>query len=79
MSTTKTGLTVAPDRSALRAARLNALMTQQELADKADTTVMQVYRWESGKQNISMGLLRRVASALNVEDVRSLIDMDALK
>ncbi|MBD3208409.1 MAG: helix-turn-helix domain-containing protein [Candidatus Nealsonbacteria bacterium] len=45
--------------------RREELVTQQELAKKIGTTQSAISRIESGKQNITIDYLQRIASALN--------------
>lgn len=54
-------------------ARLNAGLTQQELADKVGVSRTQVVRWERGPYNVRLDRLKRIAEVLNVEWT-SLID-----
>lgn len=49
----------------IAAVRESARMTQAELAKKLGTTQSAVARLESGKQNVSTSLLRKVSKALN--------------
>ena len=46
-------------------ARLERGLTQKELADKIGTRQGHISRMESGQQNISIGMLKRVAKALD--------------
>jgi transcriptional regulator with XRE-family HTH domain len=48
----------------IRKARLEAGMTQKELADKAGFKVSYVARLETKPQNLSLGVLERLASSL---------------
>jgi transcriptional regulator with XRE-family HTH domain len=50
----------------IRKARLEAGMTQKELADKAGFKVSYVARLETKPQNLSLGVLERLALALNL-------------
>ncbi len=52
---------------ALIAARLSEKMSQRELAKKANTTQAVVSRLESMSANPSIGLIQKVASALNLK------------
>jgi DNA-binding XRE family transcriptional regulator len=45
-------------------ARLQANLTQSELAEKADTSQVVISRLENGRMNPSVGLLKRVAKGL---------------
>ncbi len=49
----------------ISAAREEARITQAELAEKINTTQSAIARMESGKQNISTALLRKIGAALN--------------
>ena len=52
---------------ALISARLNKNISQRELARKANTTHPVISRLESMSANPSVGLMRKVASALNLK------------
>lgn len=52
---------------ALIAARLNKKISQRELAKKANTTQAVISRLESMSANPSIGLIQKVASALNLK------------
>lgn len=52
---------------ALIAARLSKKISQRELAKKANTTQAVISRLESMSANPSIGLLQKVASALNLK------------
>lgn len=43
------------------------LITQEELAEKIGTTQSAISRIEAGKQNLTIGYLQRIASALKRE------------
>lgn len=46
-------------------ARIDAGMTQKQLAEKIGTRQSAISRMESGAQNISIGMLRKAARGLN--------------
>jgi DNA-binding XRE family transcriptional regulator len=48
-------------------ARIEAGMTQKQLAEKIGTRQSAISRMESGAQNVSIGMLRKVARGLNKE------------
>jgi DNA-binding XRE family transcriptional regulator len=48
-------------------ARIEAGMTQKQLAEKIGTRQSAISRLESGAQNVSIGMLRKVARGLNKE------------
>lgn len=50
----------------LRAARLRADLTQEELADRLKTSKAQINRYEGGKQDPSAELLVKLSKELNV-------------
>ena len=50
----------------IRKARLEAGMTQKELADKAGFKVSYVARLETKPQNLSLGVLERLAQVLSI-------------
>ena len=52
---------------ALIAARLNKKISQRELAKRANTTQAVISRLESMSANPSIGLIQKVASALNLK------------
>ena len=52
---------------ALIAARLNKKISQRELAKKASTTQAVISRLENMSANPSIGLIQKVASALNLK------------
>lgn len=52
---------------ALIAARVNKNISQRELAKKANTTQAVISRLESMSANPSIGLLQKIASALNLK------------
>lgn len=60
------GIIVVPKPDAIRMLRVQKYLTQQELADAAGTTPFQIHRLEKGKQNASIGMLRKIATALDV-------------
>ena len=45
----------------LKAARVNADLTQKELAEKLDVTVYTVLYWETGKSEPKMSQLRQIS------------------
>ena len=49
--------------SAIIAARTQAGLTQEELAQRMSARQSQVARWESGEQNATIKTLRRIAEA----------------
>jgi len=49
----------------VKSARLENKISQQELAKKADTTQKWIWSLESGKQNITISSLSRIAEALD--------------
>ena len=51
----------------IRAFRIEAGLTQQEVADRAGFKVSYVARLESGPQNISLEVLERIANGLKCE------------
>lgn len=53
----------------IRKARLEAGMTQKELADKAGFKVSYVARLETKPQNLSLGVLERLARALTLAEI----------
>lgn len=53
-------------RKFIKACRINAGLTQQQLADKMDVNVVSVRNWESGKTNIEMSRYMELASVFNV-------------
>lgn len=61
----------------IRKARLEAGMTQKELADKAGFKVSYVARLETRPQNISLIVLEKLCAALS-EDVRVLVSFSDL-
>jgi len=50
----------------IRKARLEAGMTQKELADKAGFKVSYVARLETRPQNLSLGVLERISNVFNI-------------
>lgn len=66
------GLVVQVDGEAVKAARIARRLTQQELAEAAGTTSMQVHRHEHQLQKATMKILRSYAEVLGV-DVETLI------
>ena len=53
----------------IRKARLEAGMTQKELADKAGFKVSYIARLETKPQNLSLGVLERLGNALNITEI----------
>ena len=45
----------------LKAARINADLTQKELADKLNVTVDTVLNWEAGRSEPKMGQLKQIS------------------
>lgn len=50
----------------IKAARKQAGMTQQELADKLNVSYVGVSQWESGRRNPKQGTLSRIADVLDI-------------
>ena len=50
----------------LRKARLEAGMTQQQLADAAGVTRRSLYNWETGRSGMSLYAALQLADALNI-------------
>ena len=50
----------------LKAARLKAELSQEQIADYMETTQAQVSKWESGKQDITLHKALRLAQLYNV-------------
>jgi transcriptional regulator with XRE-family HTH domain len=50
----------------LRLARMNAKLTQEELAEKAGLSVRTFQRYESGANSLNVAQLMRIASAVGV-------------
>lgn len=74
---------------ALKAAREEAGMSAQQLADQLGVTDLTVYRWESGGRRIDLDVLQRIHGVLGlrkgellraagVVDEGRLVDLDAL-
>lgn len=62
-----------PDRpSPIRAARLAAGMTQQQLADALGVAQQSVTRWETGEREPRVSTLKRIAAVLGC-DVTALL------
>ena len=53
----------------IKAARLRARITGAELAEKADICVCNAYNIEKKPKGVSWKTARRVASALNLDDI----------
>lgn len=51
----------------MKIARINAFLTQVKLAELAGTTGTTVYRLETGRQNASLGMLKRLGDALGID------------
>lgn len=58
--------------SPIRAARIAAGMTQQQLADALGIAQQSVARWETGEREPRVSTLKRIAAALGC-DLRDLI------
>lgn len=60
----------------LVAARKSALLTQQQLSDRASAHVTQIRRYEAGSSQPTLDLLRSLALALNISADSLLFDED---
>lgn len=59
-------------QSQIAKARLNAGLTQQQLADKIGCTQKDISRWERGERNAKIDKLKLIAEALKC-DIKELI------
>lgn len=60
-------------KTTLRSLRLAAGFSQEQLAAAMETSQPQIARLESGRQDLSLSTMRRLAKALNV-DVHQILD-----
>ena len=50
----------------IKAARINAGLTQRELADRLNVSFVNISQWERGRRSPKIETLQKIASALNV-------------